>query len=154
MAGDNLKPPAPLKHILRGGLAPVASKPARRAPPTIGRYVTGIFSDLARQTRFVDPNLAVDWPRIVGAELGGLCRPGRLSGGRLGRSLEVYAASGAAASRVQFEAEALRRRVNEYLGPGVVGRIVVRQAGGPSEGGLESALGRFRAAVKAKTREK
>lgn len=146
-----MKPPTPTKHQLRDGLAPVASKPARRAPPAIGRFANEIFSDLARRTRFVDPNLAVDWPRIVGTELAGLCRPGRLSGGRLGRSLEVYAASGAAASRVQFEAETLRRKVNEYLGPGVVGRIVVRQAADSAEGGLESALGRFRAAVKAKS---
>lgn len=146
-----MKPPAPTRHPLRDALAPVVSNPARRAAPAIGRYANEIFSELARRTRFVDPNLAVDWPRVVGTELAGLCRPGRLSGGRLGRSLEVFAASGAAASRVQFEAETLRRKVNEYLGPGVVVRIVVRRAAEAADTRLESALGRFRAAVKARS---
>lgn len=155
MAGGVLKRSGPIRHWLIDGLAPVVTKPVRSAPPGVGRIAARIFSDLARQTRYVDPNLAADWPRIVGPKIAGLCRPGRLTGGRLGRTLEVFAPNGAAAARVQFEAEAIRRRVNEFLGPGAVGRIAVRQAaarlGEGGEGaGLESALGRFRAAVSAK----
>ncbi len=157
MAGRALKPSVPLRHRLRDGLPPVVTRPARSAPPAVGRIAARIFADLARKTRYVDPNLAADWPRIVGPEIAGLCRPGRLTGGRLGRTLEVFAPNGAAAARVQFEAESIRRKVNELLGPGAVGRIAVRQAGArPNDGvggersRLETALGRFRSAVSSK----
>lgn len=139
---------------LREVAAPVITRAARQSAPGVSRFSSKVLADLARQTRFVDPSLAADWSRIVGPEFAALCRPGRLSGGRIGRTLEIVAGSGAAASRLHFEAEAIRRKVNEYLGPGAVARIAVRQAGagGPdSDGGkLDAALGRFRAAVTAK----
>lgn len=151
-----MKPPIAKRYPLSEGNAPIVSKAVRPAPPAIGRYAARIFSDLARQTRYIDPNLAADWQRLVGPEMASLCRPGRLSGGRLGRTLEVFAANGAAAARVQFEAETIRRKVNEYLGPGAVGRLAVRQAGrAGGDGGesqLETTLGRFRASLKAKNR--
>jgi hypothetical protein len=135
---------------------PVRTKPARKAPPPIRRFASAVFIDLARRTKFVDPSLAGAWATIIGAEMAALCRPGRLTGGRTGRTLEVIAPTGAAAARIQIESEAIRRAVNEFLGPGVVGRLLIRQAGGrpagPTDGAdpLGSALGRFRASIGAK----
>jgi len=151
---ENRKTEQMMRPRLRDVAAPVVTRAARPSAPGLGRYSAQVLAELARQTRFVDPNLAADWSRIVGADFAALCRPGRLSGGRSGRTLEIVATSGAAASRLHFEAEAIRRKVNEYLGPGAVARIAVRQAGakGPDsdDGKLDAALGRFRAAVTAK----
>lgn len=138
----------------------VRTKPARQAPPPIRRFAAAVLVDLARRTKFVDPALAAAWTKIVGPELAALCRPGRMTGGRAGRTLEVFAPHGAAAARVQVEAEAIRRAANEYLGPGVIARIAVRQAGrgaaaaGSADGAdaLGSALGRFRASIGANKR--
>ncbi|GAB4530137.1 MAG: hypothetical protein Kow00133_18880 [Amphiplicatus sp.] len=133
----------------------IDTRPARPAPPGIGRYAAKVFAGLARETRYADPALAENWPTLAGPELADLCRPGRLTGAR-GGALEVFVPHGAAAARVQFEAEALRRRVNDYLGPGRVGRILVRQAGAAAAqagsgsgkaGPLDGALSRFRASV-------
>lgn len=129
------------------------TRPARPAPPAIGRYSAKIFADLAGRTRFVDPALAANWTTLVGAEIAALCRPGRLTGGQVGATLELHAPHAAAAARTQFEAEAIRRRLNNYLGPGRIGRITVLHLQGPApvgESGLDGALSRFRASLTGK----
>lgn len=136
-----------LDHYRLGDADPVDTRPARLGPPSAGRRAARIFADLAHKTRYVDPALAGHWPTIVGPEIAGLCRPGRLSGGRIGRTLEVHCRSAAAAARVQFEAETIRRKANGFLGPGAVGRVLVRQAespAAPADDRLAAALGRFR----------
>lgn len=129
---------------------PIKTRPARKAPPPVGRFTAAIFAELARKTRFVDPAIASRWPDLVGTEIAGLCRPGRLAGGGRGGTLEIVVADGAAAARVEFEAEAIRRRLNDALGPGAIGRLVVRQraSGAADDPRLAAALSRFRAAVK------
>lgn len=137
------------------GDPPVKTRPARQPPPQIGRYSAKIFAELAGRTNYVDPALASRWAELVGPEIAALCRPGRMTGGRIGATLEVFAPSGAAASRAQFEAETMRRRLNDYLGPGRIGRITVlqRSAGdgiaAPSSP-LGAALSRFRSSVSQK----
>lgn len=135
---------------------PVVTRPARQGPPHLRRYAAGIVAGLARKTKFVDPALGVDWPAIVGAEIAALCRPGKLSGGRFGRTLEVIAPNGAAAARVKFEAASIRRKVNDVLGPGVVGHISVRQSAAIAEADprLEAVLSRFRASVRRRKDDK
>ncbi|MEL6212649.1 MAG: DciA family protein [Pseudomonadota bacterium] len=143
----------------------VKTKPPRAALPAISRFSTAVFSGLARRTKFVDPALAERWRTLVGDELAALSRPGRLTGGKTGRTLEVMAPSAAAAARLNFEAETIRRGVNTFLGPDTVGRIAVlvrtpeperrnetdlrdqtpTSAGSPA---LEPVLSRFRASVK------
>lgn len=131
---------------------PVKTRPARRAPPAVGRYSSKVFAALATRTQYADPDLAARWTELVGRDLAALCRPGRLSGGRIGAALEVRAVSAAAAARVQFEAEAMRRRLNGYLGPGRIGHISVVHHAGPhaAAGPLGAALSRFRASVNSK----
>lgn len=133
---------------------PLRTRPARKAPPPVRRYAAGVFANLAKKTRFVDPALAADWAAIVGTEFAALCRPGKLTGGRIGRTLELVAPNGAAAARIRFESEAIRRKVNDCLGPGTVGRIAIRQSSlaaalGPRGGepGLDGVLERFRTSV-------
>lgn len=131
----------------------VVTKPARSAAPHFRRYAAGVFADLARKTKFVDPKLIESWPALVGPEIAALCRPGRLSAGRAGRTLELIAPNGAAAARVQFEVDAIRRRLNHHLGPGAVGHISVRQSASPApaDARLDGALARFRASIRQKS---
>jgi hypothetical protein len=129
---------------------PVKTLPARKAPPPLGRFTAAVFADLARKTRFVDPALAARWTELAGPEIARLGRPGRLTGGGAGRTLEIVVPDGTAAARVAFEAEALRRRLNDALGPGAIRQIVVRQRSGeaPDDPRLATALSRFRATLK------
>lgn len=124
------------------------TRPARPAPPAISGPVRAVFAGLARRTRFVDPDLGANWASIVGEDAAALCRPGRMTGGRADRTLEVVAANSAAAAKVRFASEDLRGRVNAFLGPGAVGRIAVRLNGSEAEpaGAGAPALARFRGA--------
>jgi hypothetical protein len=132
------------------------TRPVRPAPPKAGRFGVSIIARLAKQTKFVDPALAARWSEIAGEEIATLCRPGRMTGARQDRTLEIRAYSGAAATQLQMLAETLLARVNAYLGPGAVSRIAIRQAQSarPREkapdGALDAALSSFRAAVEHK----
>lgn len=143
---------------------PRRTRPARLAPPKLGRAGAQVFAGLVRKTKFADPALAENWPTIAGPEIAALCRPGRITGAGAGRTLEVIAPSGAAAAQMQMLADDLKMRVNRYLGPNAVARLAIRQRAGtphrerPAASGTQpeaedaSPLGRalssFRAAVK------
>jgi hypothetical protein len=105
---------------------------ARPAAPPLGRAASALVADLARKTRFVDPDLAARWAEFAGPELSKICRPGRLSGGPVGRTLEVIVPHGAAATSVEFAAETLRRRLNGFFGPDAIGRIEIAQGPAPA----------------------
>lgn len=116
---------------------PPATRAARQAAPALQKYSAGVVAELARKTRYVDPDLAAQWTTLAGPEISKLCRPGRLTGGPGGRTLEVVVPHGAAAASVEFAAETLRRRLNEYFGPNAIARIaVVQGAAAPLKGGL------------------
>ena len=110
--------------------SPAGTRPVRRAPLKIASAGANVFAALAKKTKFADPELIGHWPTIAGANLAALCRPGRITGMRAagGRSLEVIAPNGAAAAETQMRADDLLTRVNRYLGPGAVARIMVRQS--------------------------
>ncbi len=97
---------------LRDPEAPPRTRGARAAPPPLARFTSALIADLARQTRFVDPEIAARWTELAGPEMSKLCRPGRLTGGPSGRTLEVIVPHGAAAAAVEFAAETLKRRLN------------------------------------------
>lgn len=121
---------------------PPRTKAARPAAPGFGKVSAGVLEGLARQTRFVDPDLIARWPALAGPEIARLCRPGRLTGGREGRTLEVIVPHGAAAASVEFASETLKRRLNDYFGPNAIVRIAVVQGpaaktpGNSPKGGL------------------
>lgn len=133
---------------LRDNGPPPETRGVRQSPPALARASAGVLEDLARKTRFVDPDIVGHWPVLAGAELSKLCRPGRMTGGRTGRTLEVIVPHGAAAASVEFAAETLRRRLNDYFGPGAIARITVIQGPGPSGAGPATpsggGLSRFR----------
>ncbi len=110
-----------------------STKRARRAAPPIRGYAGAWMARLARATRYVDPKLIELWPSLVGEEMASLCRPGRVSGGRRERTLEVFVTNGAAAAAVRFEESRLILKINEYMGVGAVGRLLIRQSGGAPE---------------------
>jgi hypothetical protein len=136
-------PDFPKRPALRDNGPPQATRGVRTSAPKLSRFSSAILEDLAKKTRFVDPDLAANWPAIAGPELSKLCRPGRLTGGREGRTLEVVVPHGAAAASVEFASETLRRRVNDYFGPNAVARIAIVQGPGAPTG-PKSGLSRFR----------
>lgn len=113
-------------------LSPPATRGPRPAAPPLARAAAALVADLARKTRYVDPDLAARWTEFAGPEISRLCRPGRLSGGTHGRTLNVIVPHGAAAASVEFAAETLRRRLNGFFGPNAIDRIVVVQAPAPA----------------------
>ncbi len=113
-------------------LTPRPTRGPRPAAPPLARAASALVADLARKTRFVDPDLAVRWTEFAGPEISKLCRPGRLSGGTHGRTLEVIVPHGAAAASVEFAAETLRRRLNSFFGPNAIERIAVVQGPAPA----------------------
>ena len=124
------------------------TRPARAAAPPVSAYSSRILEGLARTTRYVDPDVAGRWRDLVGSEIAGLARPGRLSGGAMGRTLEVLVEHGSAAARVAVEEAAILARLAEYFGPGAIARLAIRQSesrpenGSPPEGA--GGLSRFR----------
>lgn len=124
-------------------LPPPQSRGPRAAAPPLARFASTLIADLARQTRFVDPEIAARWTELAGPELSKLCRPGRLTGGPAGRTLEVIVPHGAAAAAVEFAAETLKRRLNSYFGPNAIERVTVLQGLAPA-GGSSARLSRFR----------
>lgn len=152
----------PLADALKAfdAMRQIRTRPVRPGPPQLSRFSAAVLAALARKTKYVDPQLAANWPSVVGDEIARLCRPGRLTGGRGrggGRTLEIVAPNGAAAAQVQFVADTIVERANRLLGPGAVARIAIRQEGGragaagksarPSVG-LESALNRMQASLR------
>ena len=149
---------------------PFKTRGIRRAAPSVARAGANVFSDLARRTKFVDPNLADHWPSIAGADIARLARPGRLTGHKsAGQALEIYVRSGAAAAEMQMRADDLLSRLNRYFGPGTVTRITIRQhAGAPPQKAasapvanpgadkseLGQALSSFRAAINRRNEQK
>jgi hypothetical protein len=109
-------------------LTPPPTQGPRAAPPPLARFAAGLIADLARRTRFMDPEIAGRWTELAGPELSKLCRPGRLTGGPSGRTLEVIVPHGAAAASVEFAAQTLKRRLNGYFGPNAIERIAILQA--------------------------
>lgn len=125
----------------------VETRPQRPPPPHLNLALSRLFTRIAAETRHAEPALIERWADIAGRDLARLGRPGRIVGGVKAATLEVIAPNGAAAARLQFEAEALRQRANQFLGPGRIGRIAVRQSGATDAAPVESALSRFRAAL-------
>lgn len=122
-----------LRPALRDAGPPPPTRGPRPAAPPLARAASGVVADLARKTRFVDPDLAARWSEFAGPEISRICRPGRLTGGGAsGRSLEVIVPHGAAAASVEFAAETLRRRLNGYFGPNAIERILIIQGPAPA----------------------
>ena len=120
--------------------APIKTRPRRAPAPALSKHAVSLVRDLAFKTRYMDPALGERWADFVGRDLARCSRPGRMSGGGRDRSVEVFVTSGGAATQVAMAAQAIIARLNNHLGPGVVGRLVVRQlgaddapAGGPSK---------------------
>lgn len=140
-----MAPPRPLNRPpLRDNGRPPPTRGPRPAAPGLGRFTGGVLEGLARHTRFVDPELIARWTALAGPEISKLCRPGRLTGGRKGRTLEVIVPHGAAAASVEFASETLRRRLNDYFGPDAIVRIAVVQGPAPKHPGTPPGLSRFR----------
>lgn len=116
---------------LRDLSAPPTRGPRPAAPP-LARAASALVADLAAKTRYVDPDLAARWSELAGPELSRLCRPGRLTGGPVGRTLEVIVPHGAAAASVEFAAETLLRRLNGFFGPDAIERIAIAQGPAPA----------------------
>ena len=107
----------------------VTTRPQRPPPPHLGLHLAKVCSGIAERTRFADPQLVGRWSEIAGPELARLSSPGRILGGVRNATLEIHVRNGAAAARIGIETDALKRRLNQVLGPGRIGHVQIRQAG-------------------------
>lgn len=133
------------------------TRAVRTAAPKASRAAASVFSKLADKTRYADPGLSDNWPTIAGTEIAQLARPGRVTGRGPGRTLEVVVRDGSAAAQMQMQVDALIAAVNQYLGPGSIAHIAIRQkhqparkpakARGSRDDELDSALSSFMSAV-------
>lgn len=72
--------------------------------------------------------LLLDWTEIVGPDVAGRCRPGKIGRARDGqRTLALVVRSGADAVDLQHRAGQILDRVNTYLGGQTVARLTLRQ---------------------------
>jgi hypothetical protein len=119
------------------------TRPRRQPPPAIGARAAAILAEVARATRYAEPEITARWKEIAGAELAAVSRPGKLGPGPGARAFEVVVASGAAAQAVEFAAPALIEALNRWYGPGAIDRIAIAQTGRAAA--HKGGLGRFRA---------
>jgi hypothetical protein len=107
----------------------VPSGGARRghAPgvPTEGAPDVGLARDAGTPRGDLTRLLAVVWPEIAGADVAANARPVQFKRGRV----VVSVSSSVWAHTLQYMGDDLKTRLNERLGPGVVGQIVFRHAG-------------------------
>ena len=103
-----------------------ARPPERRFRPVmIGECTSGIGDRAIRKRGFAEPRIVAEWERIVGADLGRLCRPVRLA--ERSGALVIKAGDGATAMRLQHMTIQIVERVNAYFGFRAVGRIQILQ---------------------------
>lgn len=88
-----------------------------------------MLAALAKKSGAMDPQLAGNWPEIVGHDIAQLCRPVRFRAQGKAKALEVAVANGAAAMQLQFKQQILLQKINAYLGRNAVARILIKQTG-------------------------
>ena len=111
------------------------TRPVRKAPPSIKRFSGSVFARLAQQTRYMEPALARRWSELVGSDIAQIARPGRLlSDGPRGKTLEIIACDGSAATRLNYERSHILSAISRVLGPGTVTGIKILQQGGARAG--------------------
>jgi predicted nucleic acid-binding Zn ribbon protein len=114
-------------------------RPDDRDPQLLGRSIRRLLAERGWETDVAIGGVVGRWPEIVGADVAAHCRPEGVEDG----VLTVVTDSTAWATQVRLLAPALVRRLNEELGDGTVGRVVVRGPSAPSwRKGLRSVRGR------------
>ncbi len=79
---------------------------------------------------FAEGGLAADWPGIVGTELAGRCRPGKLAfarGAERRNGTLTLRVEAPFATEVQHMAPQIMERINGYFGYGAVARLRLQQ---------------------------
>lgn len=111
-----------------------AGNPPSRIPKALPVALAGLVERLAlpglRRRGFNSTTLIEHWPDIVGPDLARLCTPLKLTypgRSRKDGTLHVSAPGGAAVTLLQPQTGNLIRKVNAWMGAGVVTRVQVHQ---------------------------
>lgn len=105
----------------------VRTRPARTGAPKLSKSLGPHLARLAEATGAMDPRLAQNWADIAGPELAPLCRPVRIIHRGRVQALEVSVKSGAAATKLRYNQEALLGRIRQRLGLPKLSQIVFRE---------------------------
>jgi len=102
-----------------------STRPARMAPPRVGRYVPKIAKVAFKKYGFAEPHILNYWTDIVGKKLAKFAEPVKLSGVRGNDeaavlTIRVY---GPAALELQHREPQIIQRINTYYGYRAVGRL-------------------------------
>ncbi len=96
-----------------------------------GALITEQTRTAAARRGYAEARLKALWPDIVGPEIAGITRPARLTTSRgPSGALLTLGVLGANGPQIQMLLPLIRERINAALGPGMVGRIQITQAGG------------------------
>jgi len=108
----------------------VNKRRARKGPVAAAKLLAKVTNPAFRRQGFVESEVLLRWPAIVGPELARLATPEKLTftrGSPAGGVLHVRAA-GAAGVEVQHLAPTVIERVNSYYGYRAVARVHIVQA--------------------------
>jgi hypothetical protein len=121
-------------------LARTRTRPARKAPPTIGRSLTPFIKSLDARFGQGAGGLKARWREIVGETLAKRSEPAKLVKGRAGAGavLEIKV-EGPMATLVQHQSADILARVNLFLGEGAVERLRIVQGPVVAVRGAEAA---------------
>ena len=137
-----MKRPLPTAEEAASILARKRTRPARRAPPPVGRKLNRLVKDLDEKFGQGATGLTARWREICGEPLSRISEPLRLIRPKRGgpSTLEIRVA-GPAAALVQHQSAAICDKVNLFLGAGAVdklrivqGPVAIRPASGGASG--------------------
>jgi hypothetical protein len=122
------KRPLPSPEDARRILAAKRTRPARKAPPPVGRTLSPLIKALDERFGQGAGGLKARWREIVGEALARRSEPAKLVKSRTGAGavLEIKV-EGAMATLVQHQSPDILARVNLFLGEGAVARLRIVQ---------------------------
>ena len=102
-----------------------STRPARMAPPRVGRYIPKIAKEAFKKFGFTEPHILNYWPEIVGAKLAKFAEPVKVSRVRGNDEAAVLTIRvfGPAALELQHREPQILQRINSYYGYRAVGRL-------------------------------
>jgi len=97
-------------------------------PVAFGASIDDLLTDRGWQNDLKVARVTADWPTMVGPDIAGHCEPIALRDG----VLTIEAESTAWATQIRLLSRQVIGRIADVVGPGVVGKLVVRGPAGPS----------------------
>jgi hypothetical protein len=123
-----MKRPLPTAEEARAILAAKRTRPARKAPPPVGRRLNKLVKQLDERFGQGATGLVARWREICGEPLCRVTEPVKLvTSKRGGPAILEIRVAGPAAALIQHQSPAILAKVNLFLGEGAVDRLRIVQ---------------------------